>query len=160
VRPDAPHVERFRLVTEGPPGGLPLWTSFPSAAPPRGTIPYKLFEIVEGAVLEVSAAPGDVVRAALELATPIGRRLRFVAAARADGDGAARLRVPYPTEPNGAMAAAEGPARVHATGPYRVEVGGISHVISVGEEDVRSGAAIRVGAGATGRDEPPRAGYR
>ena len=87
--------------------------------------------------------------AARELATPLGRRLRFVAAARADGDGTARLRVPYPTG---------GDSPVRATGPYEVVVVGISHAIPVTEEDVRSGAVIRVGAGATDRGDPPPAG--
>jgi hypothetical protein len=47
---------------------------------------------------------------------------------------------------------------VRATGPYQVVVGGVSQAIPVTEEDVRSGAVIRVGAGAADRGDPPGAG--
>jgi hypothetical protein len=131
---DGGHLERFRLVTEGPKGGLPF---LPLAAPSH-LPPYKLFELVEGAVLEVRAAPGSVVRAELALETPLGRRFTFRAAARADAGGLARLRVPYATEPS---------APTRAAGPWRVRSDGRERQAEVSERDVALGRVVRVGDG-------------
>jgi hypothetical protein len=85
-------------------------------------VPYKLFEVVEGAVIEARAEPDAEVRAELWMLTPLGRRFRYRAVTRADSQGIARLRVPYSTD--AAMAvAAEGPYRVFVAGAVRrVEV--------------------------------------
>jgi asparagine N-glycosylation enzyme membrane subunit Stt3 len=125
------HLERFRLVTEGPAGGRPF---FP-VEEPRSVPPYKLFEVVEGAVLEVRAAPRAVVRAELDVETPIGRRFRYRAVARADAGGLARLRVPYATE-------AGPPTR--ANGPWRVRVADTELAVEVSERDVLEGGVVRV----------------
>lgn len=130
------HVGRFRLVTEGPPGGQPLRTSFPFGLPQRPVIPYKLFEVVTGAVLELPAAPGAEVQAELALESPIGRRFEFRASGRADADGRVRLRVPYATEKG------EG---TRALGPYRVRVGDRNLRARVTDGDVRQGSVVRVG---------------
>ena len=132
ARGNAPHLEHFRLVTEGPQGGLP----FLPVPAPRYVPPYKLFEVVEGAVLEARATPDTVVRADLGLETPAGRRFRFRAVARADGSGVARLRVPYATEPA---------APTRAIGPWRVRIAGTELELEVSEAEVLEGRVVPVG---------------
>jgi asparagine N-glycosylation enzyme membrane subunit Stt3 len=126
------HLERFRLVTEGPKGGMP----FLRPPEPSHLAPYKLFEQVAGAVLELRAAPGAAVRAELPLETPTGRRFTFRAAARAGADGLARLRVPYATEPT---------APTRAAGLWRVHDEGGEREVAVAERDVIEGHVVRVG---------------
>lgn len=117
---DEPHFGHFRLVTESPvAGGVKA--------------SYKVFELVSGADIRIRAAPEASVRAEIALASPIGRRFRFRATARADARGDARLRVPYASTGNGA---------VSALGPYRIEVDGKSSELSVSEEDVRTGRTL------------------
>lgn len=133
---DSPRLERFRLVTEGPRGGRPMSHIFGRGA--RGpVVPYKLFEVVEGALLEVAAAPGTPVRARILLETPGGRRFLYDAVSETDAAGSARLRVPYPTE-------SESP--VKALTAYRVRTGEAEREIEVrvSEEDVRLGRGVRV----------------
>ena len=91
--PESPHLEHFRLVTEGPRGGVPLSAVFDDEA--WSEIPYKLFEIVPGAIIRIPASPGERVEATLGVATQAGRRLIFRARAEAGPDGFAQLRVPY-----------------------------------------------------------------
>lgn len=136
-----PATGHFRLVTEGPEGGVHFSQGFQLRGPRAtgsATVPYKLFEVVEGAVLEVPAEPGAEVLASVRLGTPLGRRFRFETRAVADGDGVARLRVPYPTRP------APDALHVGAFGPYRVVVGGTSRGVAVSEEAVRTGAVVKV----------------
>jgi asparagine N-glycosylation enzyme membrane subunit Stt3 len=114
-------------------------------------MPYKLFEVVEGAILEVEVEPGAHVAASAEVVTGEGRRFTYRARASADATGVARIRVPYPTR-------APGPAR--AQGPYRVLGGGEAGCASVSEEDVRRGTVVRVAPGGPceapgGASEPP-----
>ena len=52
-----PSIEHFRLLAEGPERGRPFPFRFPTDTP-RGVIPYKLFERLEGAVIEVPASTG------------------------------------------------------------------------------------------------------
>jgi dolichyl-diphosphooligosaccharide--protein glycosyltransferase len=130
---NAPPWGRFRLLAEGPAGGRSLVTAF--GLTPETAIPFKLYEIVDGAVLEARAAPGSRVRAQLAIQTPL-RRFGWEAVAVAGPDGVARLRVPYATE-------GDGP--VHAAGLYRVHVGDRTVKIGVTDEQVRSGAVVPVG---------------
>jgi hypothetical protein len=102
--------------------------------PDEPLIPYKLFERVAGALLEVDAAPGDDVRAQLVLETPTGRRLLYRARARADATGVASLRVAYPTT-------SDGPVR--ALGPYTIHAGGHRLSAEVPEDAVRTGTVVR-----------------
>ena len=146
----APHLGHFRLVSEGPRAGVPF---LPVPAPP-GLAPYKLFEVVEGAVLEIEAEPGSAVQAELALVTSEGRRFPFHAVALADEAGVARLRLPYATEPV---------APTRADGPWRLRVSGREIPAEVSEQDVLEGLVLRVGSsaqlggpGATG-SRPPRA---
>ena len=135
ARSDRPHLGRFRLRTEGPKGGLPIGALLGPNPQTRG-VPYKLFELVEGALLEIPAEPGEEVRATLGARTPTGRTLRFVARTRADASGVARLRVPYTTSRDGPTP---------ALGPYRVTSAGRVLPVEVGESDVREGRVIRLG---------------
>jgi dolichyl-diphosphooligosaccharide--protein glycosyltransferase len=128
------HLGRFRLVTEGPRGGTPLAAFFPRGGP-RDVVPYKLFEVVEGALLEVAGAPGDRVAASTEVETPIGRRFRFRAEAVVPASGTARLRLPYANE-------RRHPART--VGPWQVESGERVWRLEVPEEAVRAGATLRL----------------
>jgi dolichyl-diphosphooligosaccharide--protein glycosyltransferase len=134
---DLPRWERFRLVTEGPAGGQPL-AALVGAPAPAGAIPYKLYEVVPGAVLEAAAPPGTPVDARITLETPIGRRFPYRAVAPAGDDGVARLRVPYPSE---------GDAPVRALGPWRVHVGDVVYEVAVPEAAVREGTSVAVEGG-------------
>jgi hypothetical protein len=135
-RIDSPRFEQFRLVTEGPRGGRPLSDIYHGAAAP-GVAPYKLFERVTGAVLEIHAAPGTPVEAKLILHTPFGRKLEYPANAIAGDDGVARLRVPY---------ASQGATPVASSGPWLVRVGDTTRPVAVSEEAVLHGDTIVVAA--------------
>jgi dolichyl-diphosphooligosaccharide--protein glycosyltransferase len=137
-REDSPRFERFRLIAEGPRGGRPL-TEFYRGAAPAGATPYKLFEKVTGAVLEVHAAPGSEVEAKLELHSPFGRRFEYVARASAGDDGVARLRVPY---------ASDGRTPVGARGPWLIRVNGATRRVRVSEDAVVHGETVVVEAAA------------
>jgi dolichyl-diphosphooligosaccharide--protein glycosyltransferase len=130
-----PHVERLRLVTEGPRGGVPMSVAFEAEA--RATPPYKLWSVVAGALLEVPAAPGEEVRARLPLVTPTGRRFVFEARGVAQADGVARLRVPYPSPSSGP---------VRARGAWRVRAGSRAWAVAVPERAVAKGERIGVGS--------------
>jgi len=130
-------LEHFRLVTEGPPGGVPLLAPFGLRTPP-GTLAYKLFEIVPGAVLELRTQPGAAVEASLDVETPTPRRFTQVARAIADDQGLARIRLPYPTRTT---------LPTRALGPWRVDTGdGGRTLVDVTEEDVSSGRVLSLGA--------------
>jgi asparagine N-glycosylation enzyme membrane subunit Stt3 len=131
------HVERMRLIVEGPIGGMPLPIFFPSRIAPANVIPYKLYEIVAGAVLEARGPPGRVLAADALVRTSSGRRFLYQAATRSDADGVARLRVPYASETS---------APTRPEGPYRVLFGKAETRARVSDADVRDGAVIRVDA--------------
>jgi asparagine N-glycosylation enzyme membrane subunit Stt3 len=128
------HVGEFRLVIEGPLGGMPLPTARLQGH--AEFIPYKLFERVEGAVLEVRASPGTAFSVELELQTNVGRRFVYRARTTADAAGVARLRVPYATDTK---------AGTRALGPYRVEVGDeATRSVSVRESEILAGAILEL----------------
>ncbi len=131
---------RFRLVTEGPAGGMAQADSARSRRRGDGSrvAPYKLFEVVPGAVLAVRAPPGAVVEASLTLETPVRSTFVYGTRGRADDHGIARLRVPYSTEPR------VGPAAVGARGRYRISESGREHHVDVTDAQVREGAVIDV----------------
>jgi hypothetical protein len=133
-RDDAPRFERFRLVAEGPRGGRPLTDLYGGVAAP-GVAPYKLFERVAGAVIEVRADAGTAVEAALALHSPFGREFRYVARAVAGTDGVARLRVPYASDAKTPVAARE---------PWELRVGDARLPVMISEEDVLQGATVPV----------------
>jgi hypothetical protein len=129
--------DRLRLVLEGPVGGVTPHGWFREEVPPRGRVPYKLFEIVEGAVLEARGAPGQTLAVELRIGTSLERRFRYRAAARADSHGVARLRVPYATD-------GDGPVR--ALGPYRVRFADAEFPVHVGEAEVMHGEVVPIAA--------------
>jgi hypothetical protein len=130
-----PHLGRFRLVLAGPPGGR----GFPGWSAPPGDPPYKLFERVAGAVIDVPAPPGAVVLAELGLQTAGGFRFDFAAREVADAGGHARLRVPYASEPM---------AGVDPDGPWRLRVGERELRVAVSDAAIRSGAHVTAGPAA------------
>jgi hypothetical protein len=133
--------EHFRLVTEGPAGGQHFAQVFQVQGrrlTGHGETPYKLFEVVEGAVLEVPASPGEEVTASLRLRPPGRSEVVFEWKAIAAEDGVARLRVPYPTEP------ATSEHAVASEGSYRVQAGDATASVAVPEGAVRSGEVLRV----------------
>jgi hypothetical protein len=136
---EEPALARFRLITEGPAGGRALTELFGVPTPP-GTVPYKLWQAVAGARVEVDARPGAEVEASLPIVTPAGRRFRYRTHALADADGIARLRLPYATD-------ARHPAR--AAGRLRVVADGVVRHVSVTDRDVLEGAVVAVRGGAS-----------
>lgn len=125
----------FRLVTEGPEGGLSV-ASF--AGRPQSNIPYKLFEIVEGARLRVQTQAGAGVAAQVPVVSPTGREFIYRAWARANERGEASLRLPYSTEQR---------TPAYARGPYRLESAGNLATLEVSEADVMEGGVIEVSLG-------------
>jgi len=137
-RGDEAALGRFRLVTEAPRGGLSVGALFGEAA--ASAVPYKLFEIVPGAVIETPAEPGSRVSAVVEVVTPTGRRIAWRSMTRAARDGVARLRVPYATPGAGTLPAGR---RARADGPYRVRADGAVLEVDVSEDLVRRGGGVR-----------------
>jgi asparagine N-glycosylation enzyme membrane subunit Stt3 len=131
----APRLEHFRLVTEGPRRGISIGT-LRDPRPP-GDVPYKLFEVVPGALLQVPSEPGSSVVAEVEVVTPIGRRFSYRATGDADSRGVAELRVPYATD-------TEAPA--HPLAPYRVSAGERVYAVAVSDAQVQDGAVIALSA--------------
>jgi asparagine N-glycosylation enzyme membrane subunit Stt3 len=132
--PGEPRREHFRLVTEGPFRGVPFDVLL-TGKPSRERAPYKLFEVVRGAVLEVPAGPGESVTASVLLRTPPGRAFRYRAQAQPGPDGVARLRVPYATRT--ALA-------TRALAPYEIRSGRSTLHVDVTDAEVTGGAVIRV----------------
>jgi dolichyl-diphosphooligosaccharide--protein glycosyltransferase len=130
-----PALEHFRLITEGPARGVPLGRLTGAVRRPVFA-PYKLFEVVEGAVLEYRGDAGVEVAAELKIGTPTGRRFVYRASTTADRDGLARLRVPYATDTS---------APTRPAGPYTLRVGGTGQRIRVSDAQVRQGAIIPIG---------------
>lgn len=151
AQPGLPPFERFRLVTEGPRGGRPI--GLLEDVRFQSPVPYKLFEIVEGAMLEVHVEPGAAVTAEVRVVTPFGRRFAYRARALAGSNGTARLRVPYATDTS---------APVRPLGPWRVRVGETVREVGVTDADVLKGATVLVEAasGVDGDAPPVRAERR
>jgi len=135
ARDGLPALAHFRLVTEGPVGGVGLQDMF-GGHRSDDAIPYKLFEVVAGARVEVAARAGARVEIVADVASPSGREFRYVAAADADPAGTARLRFPYASEGVGGV-------RAHVRAPIRVRIDGDEvGELAVSERDVRRGAAV------------------
>lgn len=131
-----PTTGRFRLAATSRPTTSLSYTPDGRAKRERG-IPFKLFEVVEGALLIVAAEPGAEVSAEIHVVPQdtSGRPYRTLAVA--DADGVARLRVPYATRQRGAIA---------TPGPWRVQVGDREITYEVSEADVREGRAVHTPA--------------
>ena len=102
----------------------------------------QIWELVAGARLRGSAAPGQLVVASIELTSSRGRPFLYQEIARAGADGAFELPAPY------ASAGANGLTR--ARGPWRVGVypAGARAQADVSERQVLEGAAVAVALGA------------
>jgi dolichyl-diphosphooligosaccharide--protein glycosyltransferase len=127
-------LEQFRLIAEGPRGGRPLSELFGLLAP-RAVVPHRLFEIVEGAQLEVRGTPGQAVSASLALNAPLVGAFEWRTRTMVGEDGLATLRVPYPTESR---------SPTYARGPYQIQAGPRRYRVAVSEDDVRHGRVILV----------------
>ena len=132
--PDRPALGHFRLLTEGPLGGATLSDLFRGRRPFR-TSPYKLFEIVPGALLEIEAPPAERVELSLRLITPTGRQFNYSSETLADDFGLARITIPYSTEPIWPVRSREA---------YTVRVGEFQSQLRVSEADISGGTIIRV----------------
>ena len=97
----------------------------------------QLAELVEGAVLEATGEPGEILVAQVRIVTPARRRFLFRTTSSADASGLARVRVPYSTDPS---------TLARASGLYTVRFGGSSWRIRVPEAAVREGVVIRLPA--------------
>lgn len=123
-------LEHFRLISE------PQDAMQPAASRRRRRlVPYKLFERVEGAVLEAQGEPGELLVAEVQITSPRGRKIRYRAVSRADSDGMARVRVPYSTDDV---------APTRATGPYAIGFSGARWQVPVSDASVREGAVLRI----------------
>lgn len=136
---NAPSLHHFRLVGEAPRGGLSIGALFERRS--EITIPYKLFEIVPGAVIEVAAPAGTPVSAEAQIEAPEGRRFIYRVFRQAGEDGWARLRVPYPTRSGDGEAQLPG---AQAMGGYRIRAGQRNlPPVEVSENAVREGRALQ-----------------
>ncbi|MBW2274117.1 MAG: hypothetical protein JRG96_12660 [Deltaproteobacteria bacterium] len=129
-------IEGFRLIDESSRDGHGLGEIFAPRTDAAPAVPYKLYEVVKGAVIESRAAPGSEAVARLELRSPMGREFVYSASTRADAEGRVRLRVPY---------ASEGQAPVTAAAPWHVRIDGRWHRVSISEPQVRRGRTVHVG---------------
>jgi hypothetical protein len=133
----APALGRFRLVFEAPRGAPALGEVFdPSSA--RAGAPYKLFEIVPGAVIELSCEPERRAEVRAEVRVD-GRSFPWRSSARTDDTGVARLRVPYPAGDRSVEARAAG----RAPAPLQVTCGGLVGRVRVPASAVQAGQRVR-----------------
>lgn len=87
--------------------------------------PYKLFEVVEGAILDVGGEPESRATAEVLVRTKAGRGFTWRTTARVAGNGRALLHVPYASA-------------------YRVTANHSQRLVEVSEEAVLRGSTIRV----------------
>jgi hypothetical protein len=134
-------LERFRLLTESAPGepGFGILYERKANDEPNPSInAYKLFEVVQGAIIEVHAESNARVTASVTVESPSGRRFIYAATEIANAEGVARIRVPYSTGSN---------TPVHATGPFRISSGFQFSRVDVNESQVREGGTVSVTLG-------------
>ena len=134
-------LERFRLLAESAPGRVGLGVLYepkPGDESANSVNAYKLFEIVQGAVIEVIAEPNSRVTAAVTIESPSGRHFNYSANATTNDSGIARMRVPYSTGST---------SPVHATGPYRISSGFQIARVDVDDAEVRNGSTVPITLG-------------
>ncbi len=135
--PAGPRLEHFRLITEAPLGAPGFQDIFRAPKPAAAKAPpYKLFEIVEGAQIDVRGEPGDRVEISVAVQSLSGREFVYRVDTRVGNEGRVRVRVPYSTDGN----APSGPSE-----PYRLRVGGRATTFEVKERDVLEGRSVPVG---------------
>lgn len=134
-------LERFRLLTESSPGRIGLGVLYerrPENKTQHNSNAYKLFEVVQGAIIEINAIADSRVTASITIESPSGRRFIYAANGKTNAAGVARLRVPYSTGSG---------TPVHATGPYRISSGYQFSRVDVDESEIRDGSTIPVTLG-------------
>jgi len=124
---DFPALEHFRLVVEARPGAIGLQGVRDTGAP------YKLFEVVKGASLEVAAEPRSPVVVETEVRTPMGRTFAWRATSIANREGRATLSLPYAT------GTGVGDMKVRS---YRVRTRSGERLVEVTEAEVQTGARV------------------
>lgn len=129
---DSPSTGRLRLIAPAEPSPLTTRTARGDSKSGWG-FPFRLFELVEGALLLVEAEPGTEVVAAIRLEMSVGRSVVYRTVGTAGADGVARVRVPYSTRQAGLVA---------TPGPWRVRVGEREIPYEVSEVDVRNGHEV------------------
>ena len=135
-RDDAPSLSDYRLVGESQTATEVLG---------RRTNVFKLYQVVDGALLQVRVqSPGTLVRATARVTTNQRRAFMWSAAAVSDASGVATIRVPYSAGQNG-LTVAE---------PYVVSSGARTVVVPVPEQDVLGGSAVPVDLTRTGAGGP------
>ena len=102
-----------------------------------------VFEVVPGAWIEARGEPGEVFELRIDLR---GEREWFEARGVADGEGWARVRVPYATDPPEGAGAGLGPARW--------SLGRASGVVVVPEHAVRTGERLTLDLLSRNWEEP------
>lgn len=96
---------------------------------------FKLFQVVEGAVLWGKCAPGTLVTASLEILKNTGREFTYADYARAGSDGNWSIRFPYPTS-------ADPRIRTVAMGKLLLSAAGNTTLMDLPEEAVLKGRTI------------------
>jgi dolichyl-diphosphooligosaccharide--protein glycosyltransferase len=133
---------RFRLVTEGPSRGLAMSDLFGDAR--ESFSPYKLFELVPGATIELQTEPQVQMTAELPLKTPSGRRFVYRAAGKADRTGMVKIRVPYANPRGRPRSKLKDPIdRLEVLGPYAVRVGERNFRVHISEAEIQRAAVVR-----------------
>jgi asparagine N-glycosylation enzyme membrane subunit Stt3 len=126
---EAPGLAGYRLLAESPTAVEVLGHRAQA---------YKLFGVVEGALLRVRGArPGAAVLATVQVATTAGRTYAWTGRAVAGADGTAALRVPYATGANGTSLASA----------CAVQDGVRQRIVQLGEAQVVAGTAADVDLG-------------
>lgn len=129
--PEAVALAHFRLVSTARPGRIMIGRGLQG-------VPYKLFEVVNGALLEVPSRPGKLVTATIKLRTAWRQEFDWMSKALADADGFARIRVPYATQGTPTQ------SDVQPVGSYRVRAEQQSWLIDVDENAVQTGQRLMI----------------
>jgi len=104
----------------------------------------KIFEYVKGAKITGTAPPNSTATLSIPILTNQGRTFEYVRTATATPDGTVTLIAPYSTD--GPISIDDGGTQFDTapSGMYTVTIAGISHQVSVSEDDVLAGNTIEV----------------
>jgi dolichyl-diphosphooligosaccharide--protein glycosyltransferase len=104
----------------------------------------KIFEYVKGAKITGTAPPNSTATLSIPILTNQGRTFEYVQTATATPAGTVTLIAPYSTD--GPISIDDGGTQFDTapTGMYTVTIAGISHQVSVAEDDVLAGNTIEV----------------
>ncbi|RZN37745.1 MAG: oligosaccharyl transferase, archaeosortase A system-associated [Methanosarcinales archaeon] len=104
----------------------------------------KIFEYVKGAKITGTAAPNSTATLSIPILTNQGRTFEYVQTVTATPDGTVTLIAPYSTD--GPISLEDGGTQFDTapTGMYTVTITGMSHQVSVAEDDVLAGNVVTV----------------